>query len=330
MQHADLVALVEELADEHPQIERQVRRHTLSVTPATPDPALADSLVRAVRQAMTFRGFVDYRLSYGVASDAQEVLDELEQAVEDGLADTAAPALRLAVTMLRAVVEESDDSSGMISGAGQRAVELYARACREGRPDGVELARWLVRFREGSPGWPDITLDLFVPAFDDAALQSYRTALAEASERHTGEGEWDRFEIGRMRLELADHDGDVDGAIEILRAGERPQYGAIVQRLRDVGREDDAVAVIDEGVRAGRVTATGNDYWLDACEVSRTYLQLGRGDEAVQVQRAQFARRPDAGSFAGLLAVAEEVGAREKERTWAWERALGLGFTRSA
>ncbi len=44
-----------------------------------------------------------------------------------------------------------------------------------------------------------------------------------------------------MLLELADHDGDVDRAVDLLTERLHPQYGAIIARLRAAGRDDEVV-----------------------------------------------------------------------------------------
>ena len=58
-----------------------------------------------------------------------------------------------------------------------------------------------------------------------------------------------------MLLELADHDGDVDRAIEVLTRGERPAFGGIVWRLQSAGRLDAAVEWIDRAVAASTLSA---------------------------------------------------------------------------
>ena len=113
----------------------------------------------------------------------------------------------------------------VIGAAGQRAASLYSRSCREGHPDRIALARWLVRFRVESPGWPDLTLADFVAAFDERAMAQYRTDVRQPTNSIATRS---RFEVDRMLPELADHDGDVHSAIEVLTRGERPAFGGIV------------------------------------------------------------------------------------------------------
>ena len=230
-----------------------------------------------VRNTLAFRGFVDYRRSFEVAGAASEMLDELENHVNSGAAEVARPALLRALTRLRKIIEQADDSSGSIGDQCQRAADLYARACRLGEPDPVKLATWLVKFRADSPGWPNLVLADFVDAFDEQALGTYRRAVAALDRKLEDRDQWGRFEVDAMLLELADHDGDVDRAVHLLAQREHPQYGAIVDRLRAAGRIEDAVAWIDRAVADGRVTSHGggNAYWLSPDDVARDLSGTG-------------------------------------------------------
>lgn len=308
-------------------------RHMLELraTTASGDDARAKAeLETYVRDMLTFRGFIDYRRSFEVASVAAELLDELEGHVNSGAAEIARPALLRAMTRLRKLLEHVDDSSGSIGDQCQRAADLYAQACRSGQPDRVELAKWLVKFRADSPGWPNLVLADFVDAFDDVALKTYRRAVAALDRKLTDRDEVHRFEVDTMLLELADHDGDVDGAVQLLSQQEHPQYGAIVDRLRAAGRAEDAVSWIDRAVAEGQISSSGrgNDYWLSADDVASSYLKLGRADDAVGVLRADFVRRPSVQNYRVLLDFATGIDRVDTERTWAFDHAEQLATDR--
>lgn len=284
-------------------------------------------LERYVRNVLTFRGYVDYRRSFEVAEVASDMLDELETYLDSGAADIVRPALLRALTRLRKILEQVDDSSGSIGDQCQRAADLYARACRLGQPDPVKLATWLVKFRADSPGWPHVVLADFVDAFDEQALGTYRRAVAALDRKLEGQDHWKRFEVDAMLLELADHYGDVDRAIQLLaQREEHPQYGAIVDRLRAAGRTEEAVEWIDRAVAEGRISSHGggNAYWLSPDHVAETYKGLGRIDDAVAALRADFVRQPSVGAYRVLLNFADRVDRVDSERTWAMEHARHL------
>src|SRR5205823_6161452 len=154
-----------------------------------------------------------------------------EELLAAGRAEAVRPALQRALTRLRKVSAHADDSGGVLGDACQRAADLHARACREGSPDPAKLARWLLKLRLESPGWPHTPLADYAGALD---LDVYRRGVARAS---------DSFEVQQMRLELLDHDGYVDGAIAFLSSGEHVRYGAIIARLG--ARPDEALAWLD-------------------------------------------------------------------------------------
>ncbi len=280
------------------------------------------------RNALAFRGFVDYRRSFEVAEAASHLLDELEIHLNSGSAELVRPALLYALTRLRKIVGNVDDSSGSIGDQCQRAAGLYAQACLLGQPDPVELAKWLVKFRADSPGWPHVELADFVDSFDEQALATYRRAVAALDRKLADRNHWQRFEVDAMLLELADHDGDVDRAVELLsQREEHAQYGAIIDRLRAAGRPEEAVAWIDRAVAEGRISSHngGNEYWLSPPDdVAATYQELGRIDDALGVLRADFVRRPSVSTYRVLLDFAARIDRADTERSWAFDHARQL------
>lgn len=319
MSHEDLVDLVVALVARDPANERVVDLHM--ATGGVDEAHLGRQLAEAVRTILPSSGFVDYRRGLALAREVQEVLDEVEKVLDSGQADAAAPALKTALTRVRTLTLRADDSSGALGDACQRAADLYAKACRQGHPDPLRLARWLVKFRCESPGWPNLTLEQFVPAWDDKALAAYRAGVQKANVTGAGQDHWSRFEIDLMRLELADHDGDVDAAVALLRQREHPEYGAIMDRLRVADRPAEAVAVLDEAVAAGRVALEGNQFWIGARDAATTYLDIGRPEDALGVVRGLFRGNPSRRTYAALVWGAERAGAVEQERGAAWDYA---------
>jgi uncharacterized Zn finger protein len=326
----ELRELVITLAQRDDGVRRMLE---IRATTAAGDDTHAKAELEAyVRNTLAFRGFVDYRRSFEVAGVASEMLDELENHLNSGSAEVARPALLRAVTRLRKIIEQVDDSSGSIGDQCQRAADLYARACRLGKPDPVKLATWLVKFRADSPGWPHLVLADFVDAFDEQALATYRRAVAALDRKLEGQDHWKRSEVDAMLLELADHDGDVDRAVHLLSEREHPEYGAIVDRLRAAGRAEDAVAWIDRAVAEGRISSHGggNAYWLSPDDVAATYRELGRIDDAVAVLRADFIRQPSVQTYCVLRDFAAGVDRAETERAWAFDHARQLASDRFA
>jgi len=320
----ELRELVMTLAHRYGEVRRMLE---VCATAASGDDTTAKAEFEAyVQNAMEVRGFVDYRESYAVAEGASRVLDELENHLNAGSAEIVRPALLCALTLLRTITEHADDSSGTIGGECERAADLYVQACRLGEPDPAELAGWLATFRATSPGWPTLRLADFVDAFDDHAFAIYRAAVEDLDCQHAGRDRWSRFEVDAMLLELADHDGDVDWAIHLLNEQEHPQYGAIIARLREAGRDDEVLNWIDRAVAEGRISGQGggNDYWLSPSAVAATYRGLGRIEDAIGVLRTDFVGRPTVDAYRSLLDFAVTIDRTDNERTWALDHAREL------
>jgi SWIM zinc finger len=319
----ELIELIGRLAECDPRAADLLRAEAAAARRG--DAVDADALAREGTAALSGPRFVDYRASYGVALEAEDLLDRLERLLAAGAADAVAKALLRATKRLRQILLHADDSSGVIGSAGQRAVELYARACREGNPNPVPLAKWLVKFRRDSPGWPAVELSMFIDAFDERALAEYRQAVDRWSADTAAVEDFNRYEVFAALLELADHDGDIDRAIELLSSDSvHAAYGSIICRLLTAGRRLEAVDWLDRAVAAGRISAIAygsrNDYFVTPDQAVELYVSAGRSEDALAVLQAAFLARVGPESWHALLEFADAHGRREEMRRWAVER----------
>jgi len=246
-------------------------------------------------------------------------LDRLEELLDVGAADAVSKALLRATTRLRSILLHADDSSGVIGAAGERAVQLSARACREGTPNRVGLARWLVGFRRDSPGWPHVELAMFVDAFDERALAEYRRSVAKWSADLADADHYARYEVQAALVELADHDGDVDRAIVLLSGGvEHIPYGSVIDRVLAAGRDAEALDWLDRAVAARRIsTLQRNDYWILPNRAVELYSAAGRAGDALNVLQAAFVQRVGPPTWRALLDFAARLNRDEELREWA-------------
>lgn len=282
-----------------------------------------DPVRRAAALLSAPKGYEDYE-SYdfeygeyadnGYAADILDFLDELEALIDDGGADAAAPPLHMIIVRLRPDLYEGlGDTGGLMERASDRAAELYARACREGRPDVGALAAWLAQFRLEVLSCPELALTDFLPALGEEGLAVYREAVEAAPPTSA------RLVL---QVELADADGDVDRAVGLL-GGEDPRYASIVERLLGAGRRDEAMAWLDRAVAAESV---GRSFWdrpedtdivrrrLDAPRAIDLYIGAGRPDDAVELAHRLFREDPGADAYDLLLDIAERLGRRDRER----------------
>jgi uncharacterized Zn finger protein len=73
---------------------------------------------------------------------------------------------------------------------------------------------------------------------------------------------------------------------------------------------------IDRAVEAGRVSGRGggNAFWLDAVAVARTYRELDRLGDALDVMCGEFSRSPGLATYRKLIDFATEVGHEQRMR----------------
>ena len=257
-----------------------------------------------------------------------EVLDELQRHLDDGAHDGVRPALQYLLTRLGELGQSADNADALV-GVDERACELFGRAAA-GHSDSVALARWVVGFRVTYRGWPSLTLDAVAHAFNGPAWDAYRVSIAELEGGGPGADPF-HDEVDRMLLELADHDGNVDAAVALLSAPQRPYFGGIVQRLRAAGRHAEALAWLDRAAARGCVDFAwrAGHAIVPAEDATRAYLDGGRPDGAVAVSRTLFERDLSVDAYRLLCGVAKTCGCLEAQRTWAIElathRALRLG-----
>lgn len=318
LDHNALVGLVEELTQLDESVWRVVQSRAAASALEIVDP---QALIELVNEALP-GGYVDYRRSFDAAREIDQMLTHLEQLLDAGTGERVRLAAERAVTRLRKVLLNADDSAGVLGDACQRAAELHARACREGQPDQLKLARWLAKFRSDSPGWPSVTLQMYAPALGERGIAAYRAALTKLLAKHADPTSWDRHELDQMALELADHDADVDAAVAILSGTDgRIAFTAIVQRLFAAGRDNEAVSWLDRAVAAGRVTErewpNGNDFWITAPDAIEWYLAAERPADAFAVAHRAFHEDVGVASLRQLLNLADRFSIREAERDWA-------------
>lgn len=290
---------------------------------------LVDELESRCTSLLSARGFIDYYRSMELGSEIDDFLGELRGLLCDGLPDVVAPLALKITTRLRKMLETRvDDSSGFMGGACQNALDLYAEACCAGTVDEKKLGKWLAKFKIETPGWPEATLEQFLPALGVEGLKVYRRAVEkELAKIPVGnEEDWEYFTLRDLDLELADADGDIDQAITILLRGKRPRYAAIVQRLESAGREREAMAYVEKAISVGSVSVrpvfeycgVKNEYELDATMVASMFIRDGRYEDALDFAKRFFTSSPSYFTYSVWMDTARKCGVYEDAHETAW------------
>ncbi|MEV6875625.1 hypothetical protein [Amycolatopsis sp. NPDC051128] len=289
-----LVDLLHGHAERDPEL-----RHSLELRAATQSGDVSEAH-RLLDTAVT-DGNGEYTAKVGA------VLDTLRRMLDAGSRADLAPLARRTVDDISAVLEQSGDHAGDLADRLDRAVELYARACAARPPDPEKLADWIIEVEFDGPGRPVIDLAGFAGPLGEPGLRRIKSTVDDVL---AASGPGHRRDVAeRLREQLAEVLGDVDGLLAILSAKppSRDVSLKIVRVLRAAGRHSEAIA---HAARA--LTHDKNGH-------AQTPLKPPEDDE-VSRRRKDFDARPDHETYAALREAATTTGEWTAQRRTALAR----------
>jgi tetratricopeptide (TPR) repeat protein len=254
--------------------------------------------------------FVSYREAAGWAREVDEVIDALAELCDAGHADAVAVLAEHAHRRADEAVGYVDDPAGWLTMISQRLGELHLRACAEGDPDAVELARRLV----------DLELTSELDGFERAAeryagvlgtegLAEYRRLIEprwEALRPQTGGWSTERFTLREAMAGVAVAVGDPDQLIEVHRDDLKipDRYLEIARLLEAAGRSDEA----ETWGREGLERFAGRPWQTPPLQEFLADLLRGRGEPsaALELYWEAFTRAPSLSTYRRLLDEAGE------------------------
>jgi tetratricopeptide (TPR) repeat protein len=277
---------------------------------------------RAIDEASSIHGFIDWRDVGTFAGNIDQVVDSLAELLKPDTAAVLVELAEYAIERVEHALEQVDDSNGEIGGIVSRLGEMHLHACTMAMPDAAALAERLFRL--------ETTLPFGVCSFDAA---TYRSALGKKGlqrYRELAEAEWrkikprsddkgydgHRFRIAHIMERLAEAGGDIDElvAIKSKDLSSSYRYLGIAETLAKAGRADDALEWAERGLKAFPDSPHNDlrDF------LAAIYLKRNRKDEALQLTWVQFEERPGLETFKKLHDVAGKLGLWPAQR----ERAL--------
>jgi uncharacterized Zn finger protein len=297
-----LAELVHQQAERDPELRKSLEARAMA---GPGDLAEAHRLLDAVVTGGNF----EYATKIG------SVLDTLRRLLNAGSRADLAPLARRTVDDIIGMLEQVDDSSGVVRDELDRAIELYARACAAHPPNPAELANWLLELEFAG-------FEIELAEFRDALGQKGIDLIKSTVDEVLAEGEDDARQRTALRLqeELAEISGDVDALVAIL-AAKPPRLDIslkIVRVLRGAGRHSEAIAHAAKTLAydKGPVRAPVVD------ELAETDQEVGQAEEALTLRRTEFERKPTHSSYLALREVASERGA------WPAQRKAALALLR--
>lgn len=182
------------------------------------------------------------------------------------------------------------------------------------------MAEWHLALRLSEPE-VQAPLGAFAAALGEVGIARYRESLADA-EGSPMALPFGEDTIASLMVELADLDGDVDRAVEVLERGE-PDTVGIFRRLAAAGRHEEAIEWGRRVESEGRLAfKPRSDHFLDVVTLADCYVRLDRRNEALSLMRRAFTRSPGWTSFTEIGSFADRFDFGAVERAWARSEAL--------
>ena len=287
------------------------RRFELRAAAASGD---ALSIRRSARALVTplRGGYLAYDEADAYADGVYEAAAAIDGLAKAGAGEQAIAAAREAIAELGLALERLDDSNGAVGSAARELLAAHLRACQAEPPEPAALAGYLAGLVLDDP-WG------LAPELSDYAGLLGASGLARLRDRITAAGADPEQLAGRTVLEsLLRAEGNVDGLVA-LRAAHLDDFGfghlAIAQELDRAGREDDALAWAERGLReAARPGSPLVEYLADR------YAGAGRAADLLTLRRDRFAADRTLAGYQRLRQAAMAAGRWPAQR----EPALAL------
>jgi uncharacterized Zn finger protein len=295
------------------------REHLLMKTAsARPQGLDLKTFQRALKTAISTRGYIEYGEVRSYAQGIEKVLDSIADLLEQGHASSVIDLCEFAIPLLEGAIESVDDSNGHVGSLLEEVQELHHRACKQAQPDPIALAERLFELEMGS-GY-----DVF-----SGALNSYAEILGSqgtARYRQLAEAEWAnvpalkpgqpssyssrRSQLSSIMEELARQTGDVEAIVAVKRRdlSRASAYLQIAQLYQDAGQRDRALQWAEDGLKAfvDRPDARLRDFVVEA------YQQRGWFDRAMAIVWAEFTELSSLRTYQKLKT--------EAERSQQWDK----------
>ena len=265
--------------------------------------------------------FVDYREAAGWARVVDDVIDALEELCDTGHPDAAAVLAEHAHRRADEAIQYVDDSDGWLTGISERLSDLHLRACAEGSPDPVALARRLVDLELTSEldGFHR-TAATYAEVLDDPGLDEYRRIVEPrwekaASTDDTRDGSTERFRLREAMIGLAVASGDPDEMIAVRSRDLRTpdDYLAIARSLEAGDRRDEAL----DWARRGLDTYADRTWHTPPLREFTAELLRQRGDPgaAVALFWDAFEQSPSVETYRRLIDEASDDALAWRQRS---------------
>lgn len=293
----------------------------MKVAAAQPGGVDLKTFRRALKNAITPRGEIDYYQVKNYARSIGKVVDSMSVLLETGEAEALITLCEEAVPQLEEAMRYVDDSNGHVGAVLCNVQELHFQACEQARPDPVQLAERLFELELAC--YTDTfygAADTYAHLLGTAGIDRYRT-LAEAAWAElpppdpNARTRYDprRFGLKHILEVLARQTGDLETlvAAKSRDLSSAYTYLEIAQLYEKAGDADRALQWAEDGLKAfpDRTDRRLRDFLIQA------YQQRGRLEDAVAIAWSGFTELPSLEHYKVLKSVADQG----KQRTQNWK-----------
>jgi hypothetical protein len=222
-----LADVVLRAADRHDDVARAVRL----VAARSKGDLVA--LRSEVDPALRTRRFLGYWESMDWARAARPVVAELDRAARTGPSRELVELLQRAVGHVVKVIQQADDSSGLIGDLVRDLLESHAVACDAGVADPVKPSGWMIRFRFSDQDFFEVDPVRYQEALGEEGLAAYREAVEAIDDAGS-------FAVRHARERLAVVDRDIQTIVK-LAGGDLSnpyQFFRVAEAMAELGRDD--------------------------------------------------------------------------------------------
>ncbi|MFD2467355.1 hypothetical protein [Amycolatopsis silviterrae] len=237
------------------------------------------------------------------------VLDTVRRLLDSGSRADLAPLARRAVDDIVGMLEQHGDLDVELQERLDQAVALYARACAARPPDPEQLADWVL---EAAFSGRAVAVADFAAALGESGLARMKSIVDDLV-RDDGP---QREIAERLREEIAEASGDVDGLVAILSA-KPPRVDVslkIVRVLRAAGRHSEAIAYAARALTPQRTEEESIPEYRERVEQLIAQKEASAYREAAQCLKKLRALHKKAGTaeeFTGYVAELVNVHRRK-------------------
>lgn len=304
-----LIAWLIDAAENHPELRQRLMAENTTAAPQLD----IKQVKQQIRQALSVRGFIDYRGMRRFVTRARPIVSMLEGMVEQGRATEALPLLQYALEVGLKNLEKTDDSDGDFGDLLSGLAESHHTAAMQARPDTKKFAKNFFKLRM-LDGWSFFSLDAYEPVLGDDGLAVYRKLVQQEWDKvpaikagqddggdnggYSGSYYGEHYTIRTRMEELAERDQDIDALIAI-KARDLSQvhaYSDIAEILFNARRKDEAIGWAERGYKA---FPSGRKHSLVEFLI-KAYHNVKRHDDAKKLAWKEFSATPSLNSYQTL------------------------------